>query len=170
MILKIIFLKKKPIQCCHIILITIPLVSSKLKNWVLFFFECIQVSVSHDLMHVLIWFPFALIVLILDLCKLTSPWTHFDQLILIPSQNSHTFFFNGVKEHAMGLHSIAILRKLVQFFYPKYHLTNLGMHHIIVNPIHPNVLTQANATSSSFITLKATQQTCLNDIYYCMIV
>jgi hypothetical protein len=57
------------------------------------FCECIQVSVSHDLMHVLIWFPFALIVLILDLCKLTSPWTHFDQLILIPSQNSHTFFF-----------------------------------------------------------------------------
>jgi hypothetical protein len=74
-----------------------------------------------------------------------------------------------VKEHAMGLHSIAIL-KIGTIFLPQISLTNLGMHHVIVNPIHPNVLTQANATSSSFITLKATQQTCLNDIYYCMIV
>ncbi len=49
--------------------------------------------------------------------------------------------------------------ELVGLFNPKYQLTNSRMHHIffIVNPIDPNVLTQANVMSSSFIALKAIQ-------------
>lgn len=41
----------------------------------------------YDLIHVTFWFQFALIVVVLELCKFTSPWMHICEFVLIPFQS-----------------------------------------------------------------------------------
>ncbi len=90
---------------------------------------CLWVWLVFDVIYAPFWLQLTLIVLFLFLCVGSS---HCElsllNFFLVPSHISNSCFFFEVRKCVLGLHSTKKLR-IDRFFYPWYHLPNLGVHH-----------------------------------------